>query len=77
METKLKYLKAVSVSKLFKDKGIMYEIVKGYLNKINILPEYLVKTNEKNPNDFRIIGVLPKFYREIYTSFMNVRKIYQ
>ena len=74
IETKLKSLKAVWVSKLFKDKGIMYEIVKGYLNKINILPEYLVKTNEKNPNDFRIIDVLPKFYREIFTSFNECKK---
>ena len=49
IETKLKSLKAVWVSKLFKDKGIMYEIVKGYLNKINILPEYLVKQMKRTP----------------------------
>ena len=34
IETKLKSLKATWVSKLFKNKCIMYDIVKGYLEKV-------------------------------------------
>ena len=74
IETKLKSLKAIWVSKLFKNKCIMYDIVKGYLEKVNVTPEYIVKTNEKNPYDFKLIDVLPEFYREIFTSFNECKK---
>ena len=52
IETKIKSLKAIWVSKLLKSKNTMYDIVKGYLNKMNVSPEYIVKTSEKNPDEF-------------------------
>ena len=52
----------------------MYYIVKGYLEKVNVTPEYIVKTNEKNPHDLKLIDVLPEFYREIFTSFNECKK---
>ena len=69
IETKLKSFKAALVSKLFKNKCIMYDIVKGYLEIFNVTQEYIVKTNEKDPHDFKLIHVLPVFYREIFISF--------
>ena len=74
IETKLKSLKAAWVSKLFKNNCIMYEIVKGYLDKLNVTPEYIVKTNEKDPHDFKIIHVLPVFYQELFISFNECKK---
>ena len=44
----------------------MYDILKGYLNKINVSPEYIVKTSEKNPDEFKLIEHLPMFYRDIF-----------
>ena len=39
IETEIKSLKAIWVSKLLKSKNTMYDIVKGYLNKMNVSPE--------------------------------------
>ena len=39
----------------------MYEIEVGFLDKFNT-PECIVKTNGKNPDDFKLIHVLPVFY---------------
>ena len=50
-ETKLKSFKAIWVAKLLKSKNIMYDIIRGYLNKLNVSPEYIVKTSEKNPDE--------------------------
>ena len=74
IETQIKSLKAIWVSKLLKSKNTMYDIVKGYLNKMNVSPEYIVKTSEKNPDEFKLIEHLPMFYREIFSSFNESKK---
>ena len=74
IETKIMSLKAIWVSKLLKSKNTMYDIVKGYLNKMNVSPEYIVKTSEKNPDEFKLIEHLPMFYREVFSSFNESKK---
>ena len=56
----------------------MYDIVKGYLEKVNVTPEYIVKTNEKNPHDFKLIDVhlyFQSFIEKYLQASMNVRKL--
>ena len=74
IETKLKSLKAIWVAKLLKSKNTMYDIIKGYLNKLNVSPEYIVKTSEKNPDDFKLVEHLPVFYKQIFSSFNECKK---
>ena len=41
---------------------------------MNVSPEYIVKTSEKNPDEFKLIEHLPMFYREIFSSFIESKK---
>ena len=51
----------------------MYDIVKGCLNKLNVSPEYIVKTSEKNRNDFKLVEHLPVFLERYFLASMNTR----
>ena len=77
IETKLKSLKAIWVAKLLKSKNTMYEIIKGYLNKLNLSPEYIVKTSKKNPMISNLSNIFLFFIDRYFLASLNARRPYQ
>ena len=68
VDCKLKALKAAWIPRLLKSKGILFNMINSYCNKLKIDINFLLQCSTTNPENLKNIK-LPLFYREIISCF--------
>ena len=69
INSKFKSLKAAWVARIIENKGNLGYFINCICKECNIDMMYLVKTNERNENNYNIIKKLPLFYKEVFCAF--------
>ena len=69
INSKFKSLKAAWVARIVENKGNLCYFLNCICKECNIDMMYLVKTNERNENNFNIVKKLPLLYKEVFYAF--------